>query len=51
MRDVSCNYEAYELQTDTGFAPIYEPCLLNKTNERIKYLKDNGSGLVLRTIF
>lgn len=42
MRDVSCDYETYESQTGTGFASIYEECLLNKTNDRIKYLKDNG---------
>jgi len=42
MRDASCDYETYESQTGTGFSSIYEQCLLDKTNERIKYLKDNN---------
>jgi uncharacterized protein YecT (DUF1311 family) len=42
MRDASCDYETYESQTGTGFASIYEQCLLNKTKDRIKYLKENG---------
>jgi len=41
MRDASCDYETYESQTGTGFSTIYEKCLLDKTNERIKYLEDN----------
>ncbi|WP_374256801.1 lysozyme inhibitor LprI family protein [Yokenella regensburgei] len=41
MRDASCNYETYESRTGTGFSTIYAKCLLDKTNERIKYLKDN----------
>lgn len=40
MRDASCDYETYESKTGTGFSTIYEKCLLDKTKERIKYLKD-----------
>ncbi|EBA0988187.1 DUF1311 domain-containing protein [Salmonella enterica] len=39
MRDASCNYETYESRTGTGFSSIYTQCLLDKTKERIKYLK------------
>ncbi|WP_426347573.1 lysozyme inhibitor LprI family protein [Cronobacter universalis] len=39
MRDVSCNYETYESRTGAGFSGIYIKCLLDKTNERIRYLK------------
>ncbi|EOI5798272.1 lysozyme inhibitor LprI family protein [Cronobacter dublinensis] len=42
MRDASCDYETYESRTGTGFAAIYEKCLLDKTNERIKYLNLNN---------
>lgn len=42
MRDASCDYETYESKTGTGFSSIYEKCLLDKTNERIQYLKDNN---------
>lgn len=42
MRDASCDYETYESRTGTGFAAIYEKCLLDKTNERIKYLRLNN---------
>lgn len=41
MRDASCNYETYESRTGTGFSSIYTQCLLDKTNERIKYLNQN----------
>ncbi|MEH3827989.1 lysozyme inhibitor LprI family protein [Enterobacter roggenkampii] len=39
MRDASCDYETYESKTGTVFSSIYEKCLLDKTNERIEYLK------------
>ncbi|EBP3746947.1 DUF1311 domain-containing protein [Salmonella enterica subsp. arizonae] len=39
MRDASCDYETYESRTGTGFSSIYIQCLLDKTNDRIKYLK------------
>lgn len=39
MRDASCDYETYESKTGTAFSSIYEKCLLDKTNERIEYLK------------
>lgn len=39
-RDTSCNYETYESNGGTGFSTIYEKCLLDKTIERIKYLKE-----------
>jgi len=39
MRDASCDYETYESKTGTAFYSIYEKCLLDKTNERIEYLK------------
>ncbi|ELY4778130.1 lysozyme inhibitor LprI family protein [Cronobacter turicensis] len=39
MRDASCDYETYESRTGAGFSGIYIKCLLDKTNERIKYLK------------
>lgn len=42
MRDASCDYETYESKAGTGFSSIYEKCLLDKTNERIQYLKDNN---------
>jgi uncharacterized protein YecT (DUF1311 family) len=42
MRDVSCDYETYESQKGSGFSSIYKQCLLDKTNERIKYLKENN---------
>lgn len=42
MRDASCDYETYESKTGTGFSSIYMGCLLDKTNERIQYLKNNG---------
>lgn len=42
MRDASCDYETYESKTGTGFSSIYKKCQLDKTNERIIYLKDNG---------
>lgn len=42
MRDASCDYETYESQRGTGFSSIYEQCLLDKTNERVKYLKENN---------
>lgn len=42
MRDASCNYETYESRTGTGFSSIYTQCLLEKTNERIKYLKQSN---------
>ncbi|WP_105639814.1 lysozyme inhibitor LprI family protein [Cronobacter dublinensis] len=42
MRDASCDYETYESRTGTGFAAIYEKFLLDKTNERIEYLKLNN---------
>ncbi|VEA64680.1 Uncharacterized protein conserved in bacteria [Serratia plymuthica] len=45
MRDVSCDYETYESRTGTAFSSIYEQCLLDKTNERIKYLKGNDRRL------
>ncbi|ELY7390578.1 hypothetical protein SOJ80_000744 [Cronobacter universalis] len=38
MRDASCNYETYESRTGAGFQ-VYIKCLLDKTNERIRYLK------------
>lgn len=41
MRDVSCDYETYESKTGAGYSSIYEKCLLDKTNDRIQYLKDN----------
>lgn len=42
MRDSSCDYETYESKTGTGFSGIYTQCLLDKTNQRIKYLKNNN---------
>lgn len=39
MRDASCDYETYESKTGAAFYSIYEKCLLDKTNERIEYLK------------
>lgn len=39
MRDASCDYETYESKTGAAFSSIYEKCLLDKTNERIEYLK------------
>ncbi|MBS0866154.1 lysozyme inhibitor LprI family protein [Enterobacter mori] len=39
MRDASCDYETYESKKGTAFSSIYEKCLLDKTNERIEYLK------------
>jgi len=42
MRDADCDYETYESKTGTAFSSIYEKCLLDKTNERIKYLKKNN---------
>jgi len=42
MRDADCNYETYESKKGAGFQSIYTQCLLNKTNDRIKYLKDNN---------
>ncbi|GAB83235.1 hypothetical protein EB105725_59_00020 [Shimwellia blattae DSM 4481 = NBRC 105725] len=39
MRDASCDYETYESKTGTAFSSIYKKCLLDKTNERIEYLK------------
>lgn len=39
MRDASCDYETYESKTGTAFSSICEKCLLDKTNERIEYLK------------
>jgi len=39
MRDASCDYETYESKTRAAFSSIYEKCLLDKTNERIEYLK------------
>lgn len=39
-RDTSCDYETYESNGGTGFSTIYEKCLLDKTVERIQYLKD-----------
>lgn len=40
MRDAGCDYETYKSKIGTGFSTIYEKCLLDKTKERIKYLKD-----------
>jgi uncharacterized protein YecT (DUF1311 family) len=42
MRDASCDYETYESMGGSGFSTIYENCLLEKTKERIKYLKENN---------
>ncbi|KAA8727060.1 lysozyme inhibitor LprI family protein [Ewingella americana] len=42
FRDTSCDYETYESQTGTGYQSIYTQCLLDKTIERIKYLKENN---------
>lgn len=39
LRDASCDYETYESKTGSAFSSIYEKCLLDKTNERIEYLK------------
>ena len=39
MRDASCDYETYESKAGAAFSSIYEKCLLDKTNERIEYLK------------
>ncbi|MBZ9578970.1 lysozyme inhibitor LprI family protein [Klebsiella quasivariicola] len=41
-RDADCNYETYESRKGTGYSSIYLKCLLDKTNERIKYLKENN---------
>ena len=41
MRDADCDYETYESQSGTGFQTIYIKCLLDKTEERIKFLEDN----------
>lgn len=40
-RDTNCGYETYESLAGTGFSSIYSKCLLDKTNERIIYLKNN----------
>ncbi|MEN4912828.1 hypothetical protein ABEH39_14350 [Erwinia amylovora] len=40
MRYTSCDYKAYGSKTGVAFSSIYKQCLLNKTNERIKYLKE-----------
>lgn len=42
MRDVNCNYETYESMNGTGYSSIYSKCLLDKTNERIKYLTETN---------
>lgn len=42
IRDTDCDYETYESRTGTAFSSIYEQCLLDKTNERIKYLNENN---------
>lgn len=42
MRDADCDYETYESRAGTAFSSIYQQCLLDKTNERIKYLKENN---------
>ncbi|MEN4981333.1 lysozyme inhibitor LprI family protein [Erwinia billingiae] len=42
MRDSSCDYETYESKAGTGFPGIYMQCLLDKTNQRIMYLRDNN---------
>lgn len=42
IRDADCNYETYESRTGTAFSSIYEQCLLDKSNERIKYLNENN---------
>ena len=42
IRDADCDYETYESRTGTAFSSIYEQCLLDKTNERIKYLNENN---------
>ncbi|MFU9139250.1 lysozyme inhibitor LprI family protein [Erwinia tasmaniensis] len=42
MRDADCDYETYESRTGTAFSSIYQKCLLDKTNERIEYLRGNN---------
>ena len=42
MRDADCDYETYESRLGTGFSSIYIKCLLDKTKDRIKYLKENN---------
>jgi uncharacterized protein YecT (DUF1311 family) len=42
VRDADCAYETYESQKGTGFQSIYLQCLYDKTNDRIKYLKENN---------
>ncbi|WP_373388273.1 lysozyme inhibitor LprI family protein [Pseudomonas alcaligenes] len=39
FRDESCDFETYESITGSGFGTIYTACLLEKTQERVKYLK------------
>ena len=39
FRDESCDFEAYESITGSGFGTIYTACLLEKTQERVKYLQ------------
>lgn len=42
LRDADCDYETYESKTGTAFSREYEQCLLEKTNERMKYLRKNN---------
>ncbi|MGY3925744.1 lysozyme inhibitor LprI family protein [Aeromonas simiae] len=39
MRDTGCDLETYESMTGTGYGTIYKSCLIEKTNERISFLK------------
>lgn len=39
FRDESCDFETYESITGSGFGTIYTACLLEKTQERVKYLQ------------
>lgn len=39
FRDDSCDFETYESITGSGFGTIYTACLLDKTQERVKYLQ------------
>ncbi len=50
MRDADCDYETYESRTGTAFSSIYQQCLLDKTNGRIKYLKEKNNIIIKQEI-
>ena len=39
FRDKSCDFDTYESITGSAFGTIYTDCLLEKTQERVKYLE------------